>query len=537
MAETTTSAPDREAGLTDRLALVFLLVFAAALPHSIAASQIAAGLATAFWVAGAVRRRRWPHLGGFVPYPSASKDRPARANWGKRLGTGLGLPIALFAGVTVLSSVFSLEPAISLDKLRSASLILIVLIVAGTLRSLRHVTLIIVVLLVSAATTAGYTTWGVVAGRGVEVLSLHPKGPLALAGVRERDVIVMCGQHLTDSPKELSAALSVHIAPIPLKCRAYLTGATRYEFELPADSLPTALDGSQFRTARTIRARGTFSHFTTYAEVLMQLGALTLGLWLACPQRWTSRSGVALIVLGVLVAVSLAATFTRASWASLLAAGLAMLWLRVGWRARLASGLFTVFFLLVMNQASIAWRGAGFYNPEDLSMQYRRLMWTDSLGIIARHPLLGIGMDSILERYQELGIRAYDSMGLHSHFHSTPIQFAVERGLLGLAAWVFFMFVYLRLLLRLIERTGAGELWPHGSPRTPAPHGVNDESLPHHSAWVRGLSLGILGASTGFLASGFLHYNFGDSEVIMLFWLLMGIAVALARLTREQAAC
>ncbi|MGH9812444.1 MAG: O-antigen ligase family protein, partial [Candidatus Acidiferrales bacterium] len=330
---------------------------------------------------------------------------------------------------------------------------------------------------------------------------------------RERDVIVICGQHLTDSPKELSAALSVHIAPIPLRCSAYLTGDTRYEFELPADSLPTALEGSQFRTARTIRARGTFSHFTTYAEVLMQLGALMLGLWLACPQRWTSRSGVALISLGVLVAVSLAATFTRASWASLLAAGLAMLWLRVNWRARIASGLFTVFFLLVMNQASIAWRGAGFYNPEDLSMQYRRLMWTDSLGIIARHPLLGIGMDSILERYQELGIRAYDSMGLHSHFHSTPIQFAVERGLLGLAAWVFFMFVYLRLLLRLIHRTREDSWWPHG------------------------LSLGILGASAGFLASGFLHYNFGDSEVVMLFWLLMGIAVALARLTREQATC
>lgn len=486
MAATTTRLPDGEAVLTDRLALVFLLVFSAALPHSIAAAQIAAGLATAFWVAGAVGHRRWPRLGG------------------------LGLPIALFAGVTVLSSAFSLEPAISLDKLRSASLILIVLVVAGSLRNLRHITLIMAVLLVSAAATAAHTTWGVVAGRGVEVLALSPKGPLALAGVRERDVIVLCGKHLTDSPKALSAALSVHIAPVPLNCIAYLTGATRYEFELPADSLPHALDGVQVRTARTIRARGTFSHFTTYAEVLMQLGALTLGLWLACPQRWSSRAGFALIILGVLLAVSLAATFTRASWAALLAGGLAMLWLRVGWRARIASLLFTVFFLLVMNQASIHWRGAGFYNPEDLSMQYRRLMWTDSLGIIAKHPLLGIGMDSILERYQELGVRAYDSMGLHSHFHSTPIQFAVERGLLGLAAWVFFMFIYLRLLLRLVRRMRDSDWWPHG------------------------LALGVLGATTGFLASGFLHYNFGDSEVVMLFWLLMGVALALDRLTRER---
>ncbi|MCI0402360.1 MAG: O-antigen ligase family protein [Acidobacteria bacterium] len=503
---------DTHTTLPDRLALVFLVVFAAAAPHSIAASQIAAGLAASFWLAGLAVRRRGPELGG------------------------LGLPIALFVGVTTLSSVFSLEPAVSLDKLRSTSLILIVLVVAGTLKNLRHVTLVVVVLLVSAAATAAHTVWGVVAGRGVEVVALAPHGPLALAGVRERDVIVMCGQHLTDSPKELSAALSVHIAPVPLKCLAYVTGANLYEFELPPGSLPSALEGAVLRTARTIRARGTFSHFTTYAELLMQLAALALGLWLACPKRWASRSGTSLIVLGLLLGVAMGATFTRASWAALLAAALAMLWLRVGWRARVATALFAVFFLLVMNQASIAWRGVGFYNPEDLSMQYRRLMWTDGLHIIAENPLLGVGMDTVLVRWRELGVRAYDSMGLHSHFHSTPIQFAVERGLLGLAAWVFLVFVYLRLLFRLIRPAGSLSMGPHGSPGTPAPRGAQPEAPQEHSAWVRGLALGIFGSAVGFLSSGFLHYNFGDSEIVMLFWLLMGIAAALARLTQCESA-
>ncbi|MGH9789205.1 MAG: O-antigen ligase family protein [Candidatus Acidiferrales bacterium] len=496
--------------LLDRLALAFLVVFVAALPHSIAAAQVAAGLAALFWLAGLVTRRQWPGLGG------------------------LGLPLALFVGVTVLSAALSLEPAVSLDKLRSTALILIVLVVAGTLKNLRYVTLVVAVLLVSAAATAANTVWGVVAGRGVEVVSLPPESPLAQAGVLERDVIVLCGQNLTDSPRALSAALSVHIAPVPLKCIAYRTGAFRYEFELPADSLPGALDAVGLRTARTIRARGTFSHFTTYAEVLLQLAALALGLWLACPKRWTSRAGVALIVLGLLLGVALAATFTRASWAALLVAALAMLWHRVGWKARIATGLLALVLLLAMNQALVAWRGVGFYNPDDLSMQYRRLMWSDGVRVIAEHPLLGIGMDSVLVRWQELGVRAYASMNLHSHFHSTPIQLAVERGLLGLAAWVFFMFVYLRLLFRLIHRTREPASGPTAWPRIQAPRGAEIEALPQRSAWVRGLALGILGATIGFLASGFLHYNLGDSEVAMLFWLLMGMAAALDRHTREQ---
>ena len=41
-----------------------------------------------------------------------------------------------------------------------------------------------------------------------------------------------------------------------------------------------------------------------------------------------------------------------------------------------------------------------------------------------------------------------------------------------------------------------------------------------------GILLGVLGALTGFLASSVVNYNYGDSEVAMMFWWLMGIAMA-----------
>jgi hypothetical protein len=44
---------------------------------------------------------------------------------------------------------------------------------------------------------------------------------------------------------------------------------------------------------------------------------------------------------------------------------------------------------------------------------------------------------------------------------------------------------------------------------------------------AHGLALGILGALAGFLASSLVNYNFGDAEVALLVWWMMGAAVTL----------
>ena len=45
--------------------------------------------------------------------------------------------------------------------------------------------------------------------------------------------------------------------------------------------------------------------------------------------------------------------------------------------------------------------------------------------------------------------------------------------------------------------------------------------------WIdRGLLMGALGGLVGFFTSGLVHYNWGDSEVIMVFYSIMGLALA-----------
>jgi len=80
------------------------------------------------------------------------------------------------------------------------------------------------------------------------------------------------------------------------------------------------------------------------------------------------------------------------------------------------------------------------------------------------------------------------------------VQFAFDRGLPALLFWLWLMFVFWRLAAR------AERLWRD------AP-----------DAGVHGLALGITGALAGFLASSLVNYNFGDAEVALLVWWMMGV--------------
>jgi hypothetical protein len=100
------------------------------------------------------------------------------------------------------------------------------------------------------------------------------------------------------------------------------------------------------------------------------------------------------------------------------------------------------------------------------------------------------------------------------HLHSTPLQIAFERGLPALLVWAVWLFVYARTLWRSLRGRLADDAGEGG--------------------WVeRGLLLGALGGLAGFVSAGLVHYNFGDSEVVMVFYFVMGLALAAARMTGD----
>ncbi|HEX8721860.1 MAG TPA: hypothetical protein VF736_14595, partial [Pyrinomonadaceae bacterium] len=114
------------------------------------------------------------------------------------------------------------------------------------------------------------------------------------------------------------------------------------------------------------------------------------------------------------------------------------------------------------------------------------------------HPIFGHGMDAVHGHWAEWGFPGKDML----HAHSTPIQLAFDRGLPALLFWLWLMYAFWRAAARAErELRGSGDAAAHG------------------------LALGVTGALAGFLASSLVNYNFGDAEVALLVWWMMGVSV------------
>jgi len=94
------------------------------------------------------------------------------------------------------------------------------------------------------------------------------------------------------------------------------------------------------------------------------------------------------------------------------------------------------------------------------------------------------------------------------HMHSNLLQIELERGVPTLVLWLTFLFIYGRTLWRSL---GGGA----------------------NLQWIdRGVLLGAFGGLGGFFTSGLVHYNWGDSEVVMVFFMIIGVALATHRLSQ-----
>jgi hypothetical protein len=111
-------------------------------------------------------------------------------------------------------------------------------------------------------------------------------------------------------------------------------------------------------------------------------------------------------------------------------------------------------------------------------------------------------MDAMKLHWTEWGFPGHDML----HLHSTPLQLAFDRGLPMLAIWLWLVISFLIQLLRTSER--AREL--------------SDTN-------TYGILLGALGGLIGFLVSSVVNYNYGDAEVTMMFWWLMGTSLAVSK--------
>ena len=78
----------------------------------------------------------------------------------------------------------------------------------------------------------------------------------------------------------------------------------------------------------------------------------------------------------------------------------------------------------------------------DVGTHFRVLMWEDGIRLVREHPWFGVGMETVRVHYREWNIRGFIQYNVQSHFHSTFLQIAVERGIPALLAWLWFCVAY-----------------------------------------------------------------------------------------------
>lgn len=465
---------------------ISLLLLALSVPVSIAATQTAWAFALLFWLIRAIFVRR------------------------RFEATGFSLALIAFVGLTVVSSIFSYEPAVSLKKLVAVSLVTIVYLVSQVARDVKSVRRLVTIVLISGVAAASYAAGIFAIGKKLKVTRLAAESPLRAAGVLENDTILAANGVSVASPAQLAAAVKNDSQADLAKLKVYRFEVI-YDFDMPTMAFEGAGNGEeklgieQWSRGRDVRAGGFFGHYTTYAESVQLLLSIAFGSLIVVPGGLFARKRILLAMVAVLFSFALFLTVTRASWAGFLISASIMILIGTSRKVVIVCLLAAIPLaaagLIYLQQK----RNVGFIDTKDYSTTWRITVWGEAAGILFSSPknmIAGVGMDSIKSRWAEWHMFDNGNLPL-GHLHSTPLQLAFERGVPALIAWIAWMFFYLRILYRTLRKNSLE--WPE-----------------------RGFIVGAFGGTFGFLACGLVHYNWGDSEVVMLFYLLMGLSISIA---------
>jgi O-antigen ligase len=241
---------------------------------------------------------------------------------------------------------------------------------------------------------------------------------------------------------------------------------------------------------RCYRARGFFSIYMTLAGVTSLVLLANLPRLLPGPAGWRWLSLPWLVTLGGLVA-----TYTRGAWLGSSVGALALLPSMRKGRWLLLAGLVMLGLAMLAGPPHLRQRLLTMGDPDDPTVKERVYMWRSGLAMWRGHALLGVGPGGVRRGYEAYALPEAVKKRT-GHLHNTPLQILVERGVVGLLAWLWIWGQFYARSITLLRR------------------------LTDLADIERAVVAGSVAAITGFLVAGLFEYNFGDSEVVMVAWCL-----------------
>ena len=251
------------------------------------------------------------------------------------------------------------------------------------------------------------------------------------------------------------------------------------------------------------RAHGFYSIYMTLGGVLAMVLALTL------PRLAHLRHRGAGAAAWLVSALGFALTLVRGAWVGF---GVAVAVLACTLRRQIA----TFIGVLLVAAAALAIPGVlaralSFVDATDPTACERVAMMSAGATLLREHPLAGIGPGQVKRVYPQYA-PSYAVRRHTSHLHNTPLQIAVERGIIGLGLWLW---IFAAFFARVVKT------W---------------KQLPVDAGQDRALVAGCAAAIVAFIVGGLFEYNFGDTEVLLVAMSLMALPLAIERERTRSAA-
>jgi O-antigen ligase len=202
--------------------------------------------------------------------------------------------------------------------------------------------------------------------------------------------------------------------------------------------------------------------------------------------------------------MALVLTLTRSAWIGLAFAAAVVLAFYKPKTLIFIPIAISLFFLL--SPQHVKRRAFSIFSKRHYSNAQRIEYFHAGIQIIKEKPIFGTGPCTIDMVFQNPKYGLSELAKRNVHLHSNIIQIGAERGIPALLAWLVFIGWASLSLLRLLR---------------------------DKNPILRPVTVGALAALVGLFVAGFFEYNFGDSEIIVLFLYLITIPFALAKMIKR----
>jgi O-antigen ligase len=221
------------------------------------------------------------------------------------------------------------------------------------------------------------------------------------------------------------------------------------------------------------------------------------------PKQWK----IGAIIVGMPLVLGLILTQTRSSWIGFII-GLVTIGL-VKYKKVLLVTVALILLFTMIAPTDLKERALSVFDPQHTSNRSRINMITTGWQMFLDRPIVGFGDVDLKKYYVEYTVPIDNSEG--GHLHNNIMHLLVTLGLLGFIA---VMILFIKIFIRLYRFA----------------RNANDDWL------LKGIAIGTFASYIAFHVNGLFEWNFGDHEVAVLLWFIVGISFTAYQTSDEQMA-